>query len=896
MTRRPVSMRTSFLLSAAIFAGLGSGQAMAADAANTAVAADATADAPVTEIVVTAQRRDESIQDVPFTLQALSGTALSQLNVTTFNDLLKYTPNVTFASNGPGQGAIFMRGLSTGFAGNQSSATIAPFPNVALYLDDQSLQFPARNADIYFADMSRVEVLEGPQGTLFGGGAEAGAVRYITNKPKLDRWEGHFEGSFGGTIAGAPNASFNATINIPIIQDRLAIRATIYDDHHGGYIDNVKSTFTRLATDSGAVNYGYVPTAANQSNEGQYNNFALARKDFNPIDYQGGRVEALWDVTPDWNILISESYQNTDAEGLFATYPVGSDYQKLGPLQVTAFSPSFNKDSLSNTAWTVNGKLGDFKVIYTGGYTSRHINEQQDYSNYSRTAYGMYYQCTGGATGFGAKGSPTFCYSPASYWHDRIRNTHLSNEVRITSPENKRIRFIVGAFAERFRIYDIQNFNYESIPTCTGSLIAQNAPCSGVVSTYPGSTANQPGTEAAGVAFGEDTQRGYTQYAGFGSVDLDITKNLTLSGGTRYYHYNEFEVGSQFQTYAGNCYQQVVCAIAGGGNHNIDADHDHVTYHGFKSKGTLTWKPADHTLLYGTFSQGFRPGGFNRRGYYVLNDINGVPQYFRPKGYAPDSLTNWEVGLKTDLLDRKLTLNLSAYYMVWQNVQIGFYNPAGGFGNTSFVTNGANFHIKGLEAQFSARPTDGVSIQGGATYNKSKQVTTPCLPVNNPLSVNFGSCLQTVYIKGAPIAIQSPFGNLGSQLPYSPNFQADLRVRYDWTGGSGTKWFTSLGMGYTGATYNQPSTFPSGDTLNQSTHAGPNGVIVPGTTLLRYRMPGYAIADFAVGIARDSWQASLFADNFTNSHASTFTSSAEYIKSEVPVRPTTYGIKIGYDF
>jgi len=155
------------------------------------------------EIVVTAERREESIQDVPITIQAITGEQLQQLNVSTVEDVVKLLPNVQLASNGPGMGNIYMRGLSAGFAGGQSSATIAPFPNVALYLDDQSMQFPARNLDVYFVDMERIEVLEGPQGTLFGGGAEAGAVRYITNKPKLDVVEGNTQASYGWTAGGS---------------------------------------------------------------------------------------------------------------------------------------------------------------------------------------------------------------------------------------------------------------------------------------------------------------------------------------------------------------------------------------------------------------------------------------------------------------------------------------------------------------------------------------------------------------------------------------------------------------------------------------------------------------------------------------------------------------------
>ena len=140
---------------AAILSGCG-GAAAAADSS--------TVPSGLETVVVTADRRDESVQNVPMTVQAFTGQSLADLNVTTLDDLLKYTPNVTYGNNGPGQGDIFMRGLSAGFAGNQSSATAGNFPNVAIYLDDQSMQFPARNVDIYMADMERVEVLEGPQG------------------------------------------------------------------------------------------------------------------------------------------------------------------------------------------------------------------------------------------------------------------------------------------------------------------------------------------------------------------------------------------------------------------------------------------------------------------------------------------------------------------------------------------------------------------------------------------------------------------------------------------------------------------------------------------------------------------------------------------------------------
>ncbi len=876
-------MKSQYLMSCAVVALLGTGSAMAE------APAPAPADTAVAypgEIIVTATRRNESLQKVPLTIQAFTGKTLSDLNVVNFTDLLKFTPNVTYGNNGPGAGAIFLRGLSTGFAGTQSAATTGYFPNVALYLDDQSMQFPGRNADVYMADMERVEVLEGPQGTLFGGGAEAGAVRYITNKPNLHDFGGHIEGSAGGTVGGAPNGSFNATINIPIIQDRLAVRAVIYDDHRGGYIDNVKGTFTRSDVDH--YNYyfnngGHALPPAQQASDGQYNNNALAKNNFNPVDYTGGRLSAKLQIADDWDLLVSESYQKLDAQGTFNTQPYSDDFQKLGSLQTTVFEPSYNKDKYWNTAWTLNGKIGDFlKVVYTGAYMTRHLETQQDYTNYSR-AFGEYYQCTGGGLPW-ATGSTPYCYAPYSYWHDSVRNTHMTHEFRVSTPDDKRIRVIAGAYYEKFRIYDNMNFNYKSIPVCTTSLISTDTPCVGLVTTNPASTANHPGAQASDTAFGEDTQRGYDQYAFFGSVDLDILPNLTLTGGTRYYHYKEFETGSQYET-SYVCAEVLICPSTGPGDVNIDGKNDHVVYHGFKSRGSLTWKPSNYTTIYATFSQGFRPGGFNRTDRLILPDENGVPQLNRPNGYKPDTLTNWEIGLKTDLFDHKVQLNLSAYYMVWENVQIGFFNPAGGFGNTAYVTNGANFHVKGIEAQLVARPYRGLSVQGGATYNDSKQVTSPCLISDQPASVTYGKCITSYYKSGVEIPVQAPFGAIGSSLPYAPHFQADLRLRYDWAGPAELGYWASGGVSYTGATYNQPSTYPSGD-----------GIVVPGTTLLRYRMPAYAQVDAQIGIKRDKWTASIFGENLFDSHASTFTSSAQFIKSEVVLRPTTYGLKVTVDF
>lgn len=883
-------MKSGYLVSCAVVALL-TGSASAALAEEGGSATTSAAPASIEELVVTAQRREQSVQDVPMTIQAFSGNELTKRAVTTFDDLIKLTPNIQFAKNGPGQGNIYMRGLSAGFAGNQSSATVGNFPNVAVYLDEQSMQFPARNVDLYLADIERVEVLEGPQGTLFGGGAEAGAVRYITNKPKLGVYAGRFDGSYGVQSHGAASTSFSAVLNVPI-GDRFAVRGVIYNDHQGGYIDNVPSTFTRSNADNN-VYFGITPTAGKCPNGlppgpqtglctspafAKADNFALARKDWNPVTHEGGRIEALYRVADDWDVLIAHSFQSLDAEGLANTYPIGSDFQKLKPLEITAFSPTYDKDRFSNTAWTVNGKVGDLKLIYTGGYMSRRIKQQNDYTNYSRTLYGQYYECTGGGAGL-LGGGPLTCYSPITSWYDSVRNTHTSHEVRLTTPDNWRLRAIGGVFYEKFRIEDTMDFNYKTVPSCREGnnlavALAGGPPCLGNVEPFPGSTTNEPGVRPDMTGFGEEVQRGYTQLAAFGSVDFDVIPDvLTVTAGTRYYHYKEDETGSVYST-NGKCVNVLVC----GHNTNIDAENLRKTYKGFKSHLGLQWKPDHDTLVYYVFSQGFRPGGFSRSARDKAPDANGTPQYKTPLSYSPDSLTNHEIGLKKDFLDHRLQVNLSAYYMQWKNVQIALYQPCC-LGNTTFLVNGPDYAIKGVELQFVARPIEPLTLSGSMAYNDNSQSNSPCLIANEPNSPTLGKCITQ--IKGKPFV--NPFGVKGGVSAFSPKFQGNIHARYDWTYGD-YKAFATGDVTYTGKMFTQPANYIS--------QQDPSEIPIPDTTYLRFSLPSYTVWGASVGVSKDNWTVQLVGQNLGNSHASVFSSTAQFIRSDVPLRPRQVSIRI----
>ena len=683
---------------------------LAALGANVGVAVAAeTETGGIEEIVVTAQRRSESLQNVPITIQAITGEQLKELGVVTFDDLLRYTPNVTYSGNGsPGSGNIFMRGLSSGGSGNQSQSTTAPFPNVALYLDDQSMQFPARNNDAYLVDMERVEILEGPQGTLFGGGAQAGAVRYITNKPKIDVTEGNFDAAYGITAGGDPNSLLNATINLPLIADKLAVRAVIFTEHHGGYINNVAGSICNIIQTNVCATNG-----------------ALIADNTNTVTYQGFRLSALWKFNDDWNLLLQQNYQHLDSEGYWGETPNGVDgalipaFNSKGtgfagtPLprnSIQAFTPSYDHDQYESTAWTLNGKIGMVKAVYTGSYMTRSFDAQADYSNYMRSNSGSYYTCTGTLSRSGyfhtageTKGN---CYPPVGDWNDNVRNTHQTHELRFSSPDDYRLRALVGGFWEKFEIFDQMNFNYLPIPQCgpAGSpnlvnALAGGPDCLSAVGPIPGYPASSPGLRlGTNSAFGEDVHRGYKQIAFFGSMDFDIIpKTLILTAGTRHYHYAEFEEGSEYYSETTSPlivnHPDGVCTSAGfyaigtgpcGFGINLNKSES-----GFRSRLNLSWHIDSDLMAYYTFSQGFRPGGFNRTasdymgGVRLRSEIkyygtgnpalncdpanpafvckNNSQQYYKPAGYQSDNLINNELGFKSEWLNHRLQVNGSIY-------------------------------------------------------------------------------------------------------------------------------------------------------------------------------------------------------------------------------------------
>lgn len=857
-------------------------------------------DEAVQEVVVTANRREEDQQRVPMTLQVLTGATLNRLNVTTFDDFVTYLPGVVAHGVGPGQSNIYVRGLATGTLGEQSAGVIGSFPNVAVYLDEQSAQLPSRNLDIYTADLERIEILEGPQGTLFGAGAEAGVLRYITNRPDFNRTEAKVDAGYATTAHGGLSASVTAILNIPLIPDRLAVRGVVYDEHRDGYIDNVPSTFVRAPTDPGVVTNlgGQIP-----ANSVVLNNFSIASRKINPVTYEGARVEINYRVNDDWDALFALSKQGIEADGVFTEMAANALGQPQPDLSVQLYNLSYDRDGFQNTALTINGRVSALKLLYAGSFLSRNVNQVQDYTQYAHGPSAPYYQCINpGPTLEAAQ-----CFSPSSAWHDVARNTHQSHELRLSTPSERRLRGIGGLFYEDYRIAEQVDWFYQTalsyfqpIGPPTGYYTVNGSPFlpNGALVGYRSQnavfvpspvTSINPNVRPPGDNFFDDITRGYTQKATYASLDAElIPGTLTLTAGTRYSRTNTAEVGSTVGSLGCSLlFDPTVpnpCV-----NHsnifNLDAQHLDKTYAGLTSRANLSWSVTEDALLYVTWSQGFRAGGFNRGPVAPLFGsalaAHGLPwqaQATQHGGYlvsgefAPDTLTNNEFGWKTQWLDRRIQWNGALYQENWHQTQ----NSLAGLAIVALgvIVNGGNYRVRGLQTSGVARIGTVLTIDAGAAWNHSELVKQGTFLWRDGTPIDFSTLFD-----GQSNPVPNPSGALGSRLAGAPPFQGNIRVRYERKFG-GYEAFAQLGAVH--QAHSLTSTFDLSNDLQGNSTV--------------YDLPAFTTYSASLGIARDAWHVKLYADNLTNTRAQLYANYTQMYKAITVNRPRTIGLHISYSF
>ncbi|MDO9363202.1 MAG: TonB-dependent receptor, partial [Sphingopyxis sp.] len=591
------------------------------------------------EIVVTAQKREENLQNVPISIQALGTRKLDQLNVTNFEDFSKLLPSVSFQSSQPGVTTVYMRGVASGGDGNHSGS----LPSVGVYLDEQPVTTIGGTLDVHVYDIARIESLAGPQGTLYGASSQAGTIRIITNKPSTAGFEGRVDGEVNSVKSGGIGGRLEGMINAPI-SDMAALRMVGWYQRNAGYIDNVAGTRTFLPTPGGIT----------------VNNDALVEKNFNDSKVYGGRAALKVDLDENWTVTPTVLYQKQTSQGVFSQDP------RVGDLQVQRFYPDYRRDRFVQAALTIEGKLGNFDVTYAGAYLDRKAFQANDYTDYSE-AYDALYADYGGLAGyFYLEDNAGNDIDPRQYIIGTDHFRKMSQEFRIASPQDERFRVVAGLFYQRQSNEIHQDYKVNNLAAAL-------------------SVNGLPGT-----LWLTEQKRVDKDYAAFGEASFDILPNLTLTGGGRYYKFDNSLIGffgfgrnpagppfngaGSSRTGVAGCYTTtgailrdnpggtlLPAAVDGSPCTNL-ADFvggklvpKRTKDNGFTHKLNLTWKPTEDLMTYATWSRGFRPGGINRRASITP--------------YDADFLTNYELGIKSTLADGRVRLNAAIYQQQWKKFQ-----------------------------------------------------------------------------------------------------------------------------------------------------------------------------------------------------------------------------------
>jgi len=385
-------------------------------------------------VVVTAQKRTEDLQKVPISIQVLSGEKLEQLQVSSFDDYAKFLPSVSFQSSGPGQAQLYFRGIASTAGGSALHA--GPDSATGQYLDETPITTIGNSPDLHVYDIQRVEALAGPQGTLYGASSLSGTLRIITNKPDPSHFSAGYDVQANKYTAGAAGGQFEGFVNIPL-SDNAAIRLVGYVDHDGGFLNNVPASRTYQRSpylfdvNGNPLTGPGAPTAAPITDT----NAGFVKSNANDISTYGGRAALKVDLDDRWSITPMVVYQHQASNGGFAFDP------KVGDLNYTDFTPDYTKDAWYQAALTVQGKISNYDLVYSGGYFVRNLTVASDYSEYS-VAYD-----TNGYSRF--RDSNGNLLDPTQTQVQIDRYTKTTNELRLSSPVTDTVHFVVGAFMQR---------------------------------------------------------------------------------------------------------------------------------------------------------------------------------------------------------------------------------------------------------------------------------------------------------------------------------------------------------------------------------------------------------------------------------------------------------------
>ena len=664
--RRGAARRST--LSLAVAAALYGGAAVYG--APAPAAAGAAASDSLEEITVTARKRTENLQDVPQSIDVFTARDLENLAISQFEDYATKTPSVSFISTGPATQMFFMRGVSDG-----SNPNVVNTSSTGFFVDDMSMSFFGSIPDLHQYDIERIEVLNGPQGTLFGAGSMSGAIRVITVKPDPDGFAAGVDADVGKIQGGGVNTIYEGFVNLPVVEGKSAVRLSAYAKHDGGFIENVLATRTWIN--------GVTST-----------NAEWARKNYNTQNVDGGRAAFSQIFSGDWSAVITAGYQSQRHVGAW-----DQDVVKYGKRKVARFGPENGSDYVKSLNLHVDGDVGIADLVFASTYQQQTIHQVNEYSEYVQysTAAGFTpsiiqaYACE---TDPVHNASSVFrgCNVPIQFYVYDNNTQRWSNELRLQSKAGGRLQWLGGLYWEKTK--DIYS-NFYAMP----GLQAAGEAYQSVLNTYNVSYNAKPAAPLPGEWYSYKARFDYLNTTEFADLTFNLTDRWSVEAGVQHFQSNF----SNSDEYAGYFWNAKVPFKDNGGSQKVNA------------KAGINFRADSNWLFYGIFSQGFRDGG--------VNSGLGASCYARgaPHAYKSDHLNNFEAGWKSTILNGRATWNGALYYMPWIGYQAPVFDlsicPSG------FNANLGNAHIYGAESNVDYKISDGFTVQVSASYNDSHLVT-----------------------------------------------------------------------------------------------------------------------------------------------------------------------------
>ena len=834
--------------------------------------------ATIEEVVVTSRKKSESLQDVPLSVATLGERNLEEKGINVFEDYLLQLPGVTAGGSGPGQSTIYIRGLASTTPNLTTAGVGGLAPNVSFYLDEQPLAYPGRNLDVYAADVSRIEVLSGPQGTLFGASSQAGVVRMITNKPVIGESASSLEIETRFMPEGDTGNKFEYMNNIPL-SDTSALRFVAYRDERGGYIDQVAGSLSVKDSaawrPAGTVRSNGLPVSsarngwranADLTNVTTPSSSAIVEDDVNSSTYEGFRASIKAELNDNWDALVSVANQTIESDGVFFADPT------LGDLEVNRYHDDHIEDEFDNVSLTLTGSIGDLEVVYAGAYTDRQSDQRIDYTDYLFVGqYIPYYICDYYVTytTFAPGNVPTGdCGTPDLYVDSKVASSVQTHELRINAPISDTMSLTAGVFQSDLELTELNLFTYP------GSLVSDigwgpnwaltdtsvtGIPLTGSSSNAGAGWHSGGGPYQAPVIFFNDVKRTDKQQGIFGELSIDTSETSELTLGVRWYDIKvdlEGSANSAFSTgflpagatqndrqrFGTNLSVKYNGPGGNSGNPGLDAmDYpDKAETDGVIGKVTYSWNPSEDIMYYLTWSEGFRPGLINRPG----GNSNPTGTYTVPPITESDEVTNFEFGWKTILNDGQLKFNGSVFMVEIEGLQTSILDPS--ITNLFFSDNAADAEITGFEGDFLYYPNiEGLTISGALSILETE--ITKTLTTSND-----------VYV--------------GQDLAFAPGIQGNLAVRKEWDMASGN-------MGH----------FQAQFILSDESYSD---IIMPN----RESQDSYSTINLRAGISNDMGLIEVYVDNVTDERGEISNNYVFDVARVTYIRPTTLGLRFKRNF